>query len=665
MCGIAGVARREAGGVEAATLLRMAAALCHRGPDGYGLFLGPRAGMAHVRLSIIDLECGAQPLTNEDGRVVITYNGEVFNYVELRRELEATGHAFRTQSDTEVLVHAYEEWGPGMLDRLNGQFAFAIYDGRDGSVFLARDRFGVRPLFYAVVRGDLWFASEAKALFAGGEVEAAPDLVGLDEVFTFWAARAPRTVFRGVSQLEPGTFALWCRGDLRVTRYYQLDYPEAQAEPADAVGQLDELMRTGVALRMRADVPVGGYLSGGLDSAITCALGAALSPYKLRTFSVTFDDPQLDESEYQRLVAHDVKSAHAIQPIRMTEIGDVFPEVVRHAETPLVRTAPAPMYLLSRLTREGGIKVVLTGEGSDELFLGYDLFKETVVRQFCLRQPESRRRPRLFDRLYPYLMKEGQGGGELWRRFFLDAGPLSDPLFSHLPRFTLTSRIKDAYADGTRAALSGTDVMAELREALPSAFHRWSALNRAAYLEMTTLLPGYLLSSQGDRMGLAHAIEGRFPFLDHRLFEFAAALPARSKLRGLREKDILRRWAGRIVPPRVHDRPKQPYRAPDAPAFFHAAEPDYVDAMLSEDAVGRTGLFDRRAVAGLVRRCRAGLATGFRENQALVAVLSTQLWHRAFFEQSEVPEPLPVEHADVVLREDGHAAHPTITIEAT
>jgi asparagine synthase (glutamine-hydrolysing) len=656
MCGIVGIVRRDARGVDAEVLLRMAAALRHRGPDGYGVLLGPRVGLAHVRLSIIDLVCGAQPLTNEDGRIAITYNGEVYNYVELRRELEAAGHAFRTQSDTEVLVHAYEEWGYAMLDRLVGQFAFAIYDGRDETVFLARDRFGVRPLFYALRGGDLWLASEAKALFAGGEVEAAPDLAGLDEVFTFWAARAPRTVFRGVSQLEPGTYAVWRAGALDIRRYYQLDYPETADEPADALERLDELMRDAVALRMRADVPVGGYLSGGLDSSITCALGASLSPYQLRTFSVTFDDPRFDEREFQRLVAAELKSAHAVQSISQSEIGEVFPEVVRHAETPVVRTAPAPMYLLSRLTRDRGIKVVLTGEGSDELFLGYDLFKETVVRQFCLRQPASRWRPRLFDRLYPYLLRDGRSGGEMWRRFFLEAGPASDPLFSHLPRFGLTSRIKDAYADGTRAALAGTDVMAELRDTLPAAFSRWSALNRAAYLEMTTLLAGYLLSSQGERMGMAHGVEGRFPFLDHRLFAFAAALPTRSKLRGLREKDILRRWAAGVVPQRVQGRPKQPYRAPDVPAFFHAAPPAYVDAMLGDEAIRRTGLFETRAVAGLVRRCRAGQATGFRENQALVAVLSTQLWHHLFFERHDAPAPLPLEGADVVLREDPHGA---------
>lgn len=665
MCGIAGVARRDARGVDAGTLLRMVASLRHRGPDGYGILRTSRAGLGHARLSIIDLKGGAQPLTNEDGRIAITYNGEVYNYLELRPELEAAGHVFQTESDTEVLVHAYEEWGPEMLGRLNGQFAFAIYDRRDESMFLARDRFGVRPLYYALKDGDLWFASEAKAIFAAGEVEAAPDLAGLDEVFTFWAARAPRTVFRGVNQLEPGAYAVWRDGALRVRRYYELDFPEAGAEAPEALERLDELMRTGVALRMRADVPVGGYLSGGLDSSITCALAAAMSPYELRTFSVTFDDPRFDESEYQRLVAADVKSVHALQPIRQTETGDVFPEVVRHAETPLVRTAPAPMYLLSRLTRERGIKVVLTGEGSDELFLGYDLYKETVVRLFCLRQPRSQVRPRLFDRLYPYLAREGQGRGELWSRFFLEAGPASDPLFSHLPRFALTSRIRDAYSADARAALGGTDVLRELRESLPRAFGSWSPLNRAAYLEMTTLLPGYLLSSQGDRMGLAHSIEGRFPFLDHRLFEFAAALPTRSKLRGLREKDILRRWAKGVVPPRVESRPKQPYRAPDVPAFFHASQPDYVDALLAEDAVRRAGLFEAKAVSGLVRRCRAGRATGFRENQALVAVLSAQLWHHHYLQRRELPSPLAIEKADVVLGEAGHGTLNANTAEAT
>ena len=630
MCGIAGIARSDPRGVDETTLRRMAQALHHRGPDGKGFYAGRRVGLAHARLSIIDLSGGSQPLTNEDGQVIVTFNGEIYNYVELRSELELRGHRFRTRTDTEVLVHGWEQWGEAMLDRLNGQFAFAIYDRRRETVFLARDRFGICPLVYAERNGSLYFASESKALFASGEVPAVPDPAGLDEIYTFWAARAPRTPFLGVSGLPPGHFAIWRDGRLTIRQYYVLRYPGASHEPANALDSLDQLMESGVALRMRADVPVGGYLSGGLDSSITCALAAKQSPHDLRTFSVTFDDPRLDESEFQQRVAAQVGSRHAVQHIGPNAIAGIFPDVIRHTETPLVRTAPAPLFMLSRLTREQGIKVVLTGEGADELFLGYDLFKETIVRLFCLRQPDSRIRPRLFDRLYPYLMEGGRSGGDFWRRFFLQAGSADDPLFSHLPRWLLTSRIKDFYSADMRLTLAGADPMAELRASLPGDFATWTPEHRAAYLEMTTLLEPYLLSSQGERMAMAHGVEGRFPYLDHRLFEFAAALPGGSKLRGLKEKDILRRWAARIIPRDVAQRGKQPYRAPDAASFFGKNRPEYIEELLDAGSLADAGFFEPKAVAGLIRRCEAGRVTGFAENQALVAILSTQLWHREF-----------------------------------
>jgi asparagine synthase (glutamine-hydrolysing) len=654
MCGLAGVARREPRGVAAETLDRMAAALRHRGPDGWGRYAGQRVGLAHVRLSIIDVGGGAQPLGNEDGSVLVVYNGEVYNYLELRTELMAAGHRFRTRSDTEVLVHAYEQWGTAMLGRLNGQFAFAIYDRRTETVFLARDRFGVRPLFYSIAHGDLFFASEAKALFASGEVEAAPDPVGLDQVFTFWAARPPSTVFRGVHSLEPGCFAVWRDGALRHGRYYELDYPEAREEAHDAVPALGRLLGSSVALRLRSDVPVGGYLSGGLDSSISCALAARESPFSLRTFSITFDDPQLDERDFQQLVARQLNSHHFVRAIGPGDVAAVFPDVVWHAESPLVRTAPAPMYLLARLTREHDIKVVLTGEGSDELFLGYDLFKETALRLFCLRQPQSRSRPRLFDRLYPYLDPRGRRG-DFWRRSFLEAGPPNDPLFSHLPRFLLTSRIKDFYSGDLRATLADTNPLEDLRAGLPPKFAAWSPLHRAAYLEMVTLLSPYLLSAQGDRMSLAHGVESRYPFLDHRVFEFAAGLPTRSKLRGFREKAILRRWARDVVPPAVQQRPKQPYRAPDIPAFFGPEPVEYVRELLDAPSLARTGWFEPEAVAGLVRRCRTGAATGFRESQALVAIISTELWHRQYIDNAAPVRPASLPPLDVAL-EDGVAA---------
>ena len=631
MCGFAGVARREPRGVAREQLERMAAAVRHRGPDGSGIHADARVGLAHARLSVIDVAGGAQPMADASGRYWIVYNGEIFNFHALKAELEARGCAFRTRSDTEVLLHGYAQWSEGLLDRLNGQFAFVIYDCQAGALFLARDRFGILPLFYAERRGDLVFGSEVKALFASGEVERALDPAGLDEVFTFWGARPPRTPFHGVRALEPGCCARWKDGRFSVRRWYALEYTPEAAEPAAALARLDELLRSSVSHRLLADIPVGGYLSGGLDSSAICALAAAQSPAELRTFSVAFADPHFDESAHQAQLAAAVQSRHAVTRIDGGDIAAVFPDVVRHAESPLVRTAPAPLYLLSRLARERGITVTLSGEGADELFYGYDLFKEAAVRLFCLRQPESRSRPRLFDRLYGYLAP-GERAGDFWRRSFLAGDSAQDPLFSHLPRIRLTEWIKDFYSADFRACLTGWNALAELRDTLPPGFGHWSPLARAAYLEMVTLLSPYLLAAQGDRMAMAHGVELRVPFLDHRLFEFAAALPDRSKLRGLEEKAILRRWAQHILPRDLARRPKQPYRAPDVPAFFGDRSPDYVAELLEPTSLRRSGIFDATAVAGLVRRCKSGVATGVREGQALVAILSTELWQREFLQ---------------------------------
>jgi asparagine synthase (glutamine-hydrolysing) len=655
MCGFAGIARRHPRGVSLETLGSMAASIRHRGPDGYGFYCGQRVGLAHVRLSIVDLAQGAQPMSNEDGTVFVAYNGEIYNHRELARELSHLGHRFRTQCDTEVLVHGWEQWGPALLDRLNGQFAFALYDRREELVFLARDRFGVRPLFYTEQGDSLIFGSEIKALFASGEVPRAADPQGLDEIFTYWAAAAPRTAFLGVKSLEPGCHATWNRRGLSVERYYHPDFSEARHEPADALEQLDALLRSSVELRMRADVPVGAYVSGGLDSSITSALAAQATPHDLRTFSIGFADPMFDEGGHQRRVAELIGSQHADARIEPGMIASVFPEVIRHTETPLLRTAPAPMYLLAQLTRQRGIKVVLTGEGADELFLGYDLFKEVAIREFCLRQPDSSWRPALFQRLYPYLGANNRLG-DFWPNFFLNAGGTSDPMFSHLPRMGLTGWAKQFYGPAFRDTLVPNTAPHGIAQSLPAGFPQWSLLGRAAYLEMRTLMASYLLSSQGDRMGLAFGVEGRFPFLDHRLFEFAAALPARSKLRGLHEKDILRRWADRVLPTELARRPKHPYRAPDARAFAGSTSPEYVDALLSPDAVRQAGFFSPAAVTGLARRCLRGLPGGVREDQAFVGILSTQLWHQAFLTQAHTPVPLDASAADVLVLETADAA---------
>ncbi len=651
MCGFAGVVREDGRGVQPKMLGRMGAAVRHRGPDGYGFYLGQRVGLVHVRLSVIDLEGGAQPLTNERGDVIVVFNGEIYNYVELRQQLKAMGHQFRTQSDTEVLVHGYEQWGEALLEQLNGQFAFAIYDRRAEQVLLARDRFGIRPLFYAQLPGSLYFGSEIKALLASGAIGTRPDPRGLDQVFTFWGAIPPRTVFEGIQSMEPGCYAVHRNGQLSIRRYYEPAYASGRYEASDALEQLDDLMRSSVALRMRADVPVGGYLSGGLDSSLVCSLARQVTGSDLRTFSVTFDDPALDERVAQGSIAQALGSEHVSRHVALDEIRECFATAVWHLETPVLRTSPVPLILLSRLARQHGIMVVLTGVGADEVFWGYDLLKEVAVRRFCLRQPDSKIRPLLFDRLYPYLARDPRSATQ-WRKFFLGAGAADDPLFSHQPRMNLATWIRGFYAAGFSEALGEVDTAEELRSRLPGEFARWSALEQASYLELVTLLSPYLLSSQGDRVAMAHGVETRMPFLDHRVFEFAAALPERSKLQGLREKAILRRWAKDIVPPSVENRPKQPYRAPDVPAFFDHGAPEYVADALSETAIANAGVWDSESVCGLVRRCEAGRPMGVREGQALVGILSTQLWYRAFVEDTSTPCSLSVSGADVTIYDD-------------
>jgi asparagine synthase (glutamine-hydrolysing) len=646
MCGIAGIARQAPSGITTQALGRMAAAIRHRGPDGYGFYAGRKVGLAHVRLGVTDSGGAGQPLTNEDGQIVVTSTCEVFNHPELRHELEARGHIFRTRCHAEVLVHGYEEWGTELLGRLDGQFAFAIYDRNQETVFVARDRFGVRPLFYAQRNGDFFFGSEIKAILATGEVDAALDQRGLDEVLRLGAARPPRTAFSGIAALEPGTYGIWKDGALWLRHSYELDYPETVEEPDDVIEQLDEIMLRSVGMRLRAEVPVGAYVSGGLDSSIVAFLARSASSHPVRSFSITHAIPEYDDSLLQEEVAAAVGSVHTSSVIEMVTIAQSFPDVLWHSETPLLRTAPALMYHLAKVTKECGVKAVVAGDGADEIFLGNDLFKETSVRRFCLRQPESRLRQRLFDRVQSGMAGESSSP-ESARRSLLTAAEPNDPLFSHMPRFHGT-QIDDFYTPEFKAGLGGIDVICELRASLPTRFFGWSRTNQAAYLEMTTRFSPYVLSSQGDRMTMAHGVEGRYPFLDHRLFEFASALPASSRLRGLRGKEILGRWASRILPSQREMIGRPRHSAPEIQAFLLPTSPSWVGDHLTSEALSRVGIFSASAVGGLVRRSGATLgASG--ESEALIGVLSTQLWHHQFIESALQIAPLPVSQASVLL----------------
>lgn len=637
MCGIVGLFGWSLPPrAEAALLRRMVAAVAHRGPDAQEVLSERGIALGHARLSILDLEGGAQPMRDETGQVAIAFNGEVFNHVELRAELAARGVRCRTLSDTEVILRLYLERGADCLAALNGDFAFAIHDARLGRLLLARDRIGVRPLHYATLPGGrIAFASEAKALLEVPGVSAEPDPVALDQVFALWAPLPPRTMFRDIRELPPGHLLEADAQGVRVRRWWRIDFPRAGEEPdiaeAAAAEELRALLADAVRLRMRADVPVGAYLSGGLDSAVVASLARDMAPGALRTFSLTFEDPAFDESAQQREMAAALGTAHRAVACTAGDIAESFPEVVRAAERPLLRTAPAPMLRLSRLVRDAGFKVVLTGEGADEVFAGYDLFREAKLRAFCGRQPDSQLRPRLFGRLYPWMPAlQAQGPAYLAAVFGAGLDRADDPLFSHLPRFATAARARRFYSPEWRRTLAGHDPLEELRASLPADFMRWHPLHRAQYLETTHLLPGYILSAQGDRVAMAHAVEGRFPFLDPRIVAFAARLPPRLKLRGLREKHILRAAFRGRLPAAIEARAKQPYRAPDAACFFGPAAPPWVAEALSREALRRIGWFEPDAVARLLRKATTVGVTGFADNQALVGVLSAQLWHAQF-----------------------------------
>jgi len=644
MAGLVGVVRVEGGGVAGEVLGRMASSVRYRGLERARWYVGERLGLVELRHWGVSAVGGGEPALpwRADGRVVGVLAGELYNRGELARRLEALGEQLYEGSATEVLVAGYVVWGRRVLELLEGQFALALHDARDGSVLLARDRFGAAPLYYALRQGDLYFGSEAKALFASGEVEAEPDVRGLDEVFTFGGARAPRTPFRGVWQVEPGGWVRWRWGRVELGRYHEPSYPEEREEPPGAVDELGELLGASVAARLGpggeevgapVEPEVGAFLSGGVDSSVVCVLAGGGVPDGLRVYSASFDEPSLDERSYQEALARRYGWRHEIERVSAAEVGAVFPTVVRHAETPLLGTTPAPIYLLARRARAGGVGAVLTGEGADEAFLGQEIFKEVSVRRFCLRSPDSLWRPLLFDRLYPYL-GVGSRGGEFWRRHFLDAGPETDPLCTHLPRFGLISRIKEFYSAEMRDALLCWDPLEELRSSLPREFGSWSPHDRAAYLETTLTLPSQRLGAEWERMTAAHGVMGRHPFLDGRLFDFAAALPVRSKLRVLEEKEILRRWARRVLPAEAAGRARQPLRAPVFPAFRAGTPPDYLPELLEPAAIRRVGIFDGAAVAELARRCRAGEASDYLESQALVAIISTQLWHSSFIQET-------------------------------
>jgi asparagine synthase (glutamine-hydrolysing) len=637
MCGIAGFVPTNKMPNGRGTLSAMLTRIHHRGPDEAGMYLSDYACIGSVRLSIIDLKSGQQPMCTQDGRYWIAYNGEVFNYCELRELLEQKGHLFRTNCDTEVVLHMYQEFGSECLSYFNGQFAISIWDSIKNELFLARDRVGIRPLYYTQQDFGFVFSSEIKSIFEFPNTVRRINERGLDQIFTFWTTLSPNTIFQNIYEIPAGHFAIYKNRTLHTQSYWNINFcKKINISLNEAREQFSSLFKNSIALRMRADVPVAAYLSGGIDSTTTTAFIKEMFPEALNTFSIRFEEKDFDESNYQQEVANYFKTKHHYDSFQNNDVIELFSKVIWHTEIPVLRTSPFPMYKLSRLVKDNGIKVVITGEGADEMLGGYNIFKEVLIRRFWAKYPESKIRPQLLKKLYPYIPQIKEASPSVLKMFFgyklLD---IHSSIYSHLLRWNNTSRITKHFSEGFKKQIGEYNSINSYERYLNGKLKGYSPLAKAQYIETDVFMSGYLLSSQGDRVAMGNSVEGRYPFLDHRLIEFCAGLPDDFKIKGLNEKYLLKNVVKGLIPSSVQKRPKQAYRAPIAKALL-SDETGFIDEFLSEAKVNRTGIFNPKSISNLILRLRKSSSMISEiDNMALMGLLSTQVLHELYIDGFE------------------------------
>ncbi len=645
MCGIAGAYNYHSPTEPSMEIIlkKMLSTIHHRGPDESGIYLGENLGLGSVRLSIMDLHTGQQPMCDQSGNYWIVYNGEIFNYIELRKELEKKGIRFKTECDTEVVVQMYAIHGEKCLQFFNGQFSFCIWNKKKQELFLARDRVGIRPLFYWAQNNAFAFCSEIKGLFTLKKIERAIKPESLAQIFTFWTTISPNTPFENIYELPPGHQMTVSSSGIQIKKYWSHHFPGENdvysGSFETAVEELRHLLKDAVNIRLRADVPVAAYLSGGLDSSVTTAMIHEINPSVLNTFSIGFKDKIFDESPYQTEASKYFNTNHEAFECTSKDIADYFEKTVWHSEFPILRTSPTPMYMLSKKVRERNIKVVITGEGADEFLCGYNLFKEAKVRRFWANQSNSTWRPKLLQRLYPYLPSmKGSSNISLKMFFGYKLEETSNPLYSHLLRWHNTSRIKSFFSNDMASGLNGYHPMEELCPLLPPEMEDWTGLAKSQYLEATIFMSQYLLSSQGDRMAMGNSVEGRYPFLDYRVIEFCNKLPDRFKLNCLNEKFILKMMSAGKIPASITQRAKQPYRAPIGDSFSGMAAPEYVKEITSEKTVASFGLFDPQKVKTLFNKINSQKDTSEVSQMAVAGIVSSQLLYKMFIRDPIIPQ---------------------------
>jgi len=615
MCGICGFNSFNGWRPDRAVLESMTEKLVHRGPDASGYYLKDKVGFGFRRLSLLDLSGGDQPLYNEDRSLVLICNGEIFNYRELRRELLEKGHRFSTKTDVEVILHLYEEHGAGLLDHLNGQFAFALYDEKRQQLLLARDHFGIAPLYYTFVDGTFIFASEIKAILAHPLAPREVDLTGLDQIMTLPGLVSPRTMFKNIYSLPPGHFMIVKNGDMQVREYWDLDYPKDGELPYDRsekeyLEHLNELLAASVKLRLHADVPVGFYLSGGLDSSLIAGQIHSLYPdRKLHSFAIDFHDKSFSEAEHQRVMARHTTSIHHETTFDWTEIEERLPRAIYHCECPLKETYNTASLALSAAAKGAGITAILTGEGADELFAGYvgyrfDRHRQDNHKEYNLETIlEDELRARLWGDEGLFYEKDHAAHNEVKLSLY------SDEVGELFPKFDLCN-----FGLVNKERLQGRHY-----------------IHQRSYLDFKLRMADHLLSDHGDKMALANSVEARYPFLDLRFVEFAKLMPPYLKLNEFTEKYALRRIAEGLIPQAIARREKYAFVAPGSPYLLNRSI-EWIEDLLSFERIKKEGYFNPVAVENLKKQYRE---PGFKlnipfETDLLTIVLTFGLFRETF-----------------------------------
>ena len=653
MCGIAGiVAADRLRPDESARLTAMRDVITHRGPDDAGIYLDERAGLAHRRLSIVDLAAGHQPLANEDESVWIVFNGEIYNHAAIRPTLEAHGHRYRTRSDTETIVHAYEQWGDACVERLRGMFAFAIWDTRRRRLLLARDRMGIKPLYWTITKNRLLFGSEIKAILQSGLVEPRPNDRGIPELLSTRYLSGAETLFKGIHRLMPGHVLVFENGVATTREWW--DVPVGVRSPdveplsdEEAVAQFRVKLEDAVRTRLMADVPLGMFLSGGLDSSAIAALMAGMIDRPLQTFSVAFKERAFNELEYAREVARATGADSHEIVIDDKDFFGALPRLVWHEDEPIAHTSSVPLYFVSALAREH-VTVVLTGEGSDELLAGYGKY---------LRLSLNWRAGTVYERIVPQALRSSVANGvvpnlpgklgRIAKRTFLamDRSPEA-MFFDNFASIRLADQ-RALLAPGLRAAATRGHAYGPSRAYFEKPNGHSTLLDRLLYADIKTYLVELLMKQ--DQMSMATSIESRVPFLDHKLVEFAAQLPDEWKLRGFTTKRVLRESMKGLLPDSILNRPKMGFPVPFA-AWTRGSWNGVAREVLLDSRSRQRGIIDPSAVDRLLRDHADGRTEG---GDRIWSLLNLELWYRTFIDNEGI-QTLP--HAHTLAKDRSVAA---------